>query len=114
MQRGGGGEEGRRREERGRRRKGGKEGRKKEGEGERGRKTEEEEATAARSAPCWPSPECFPADTPGHFFLSSADLPGPAPPAALASGGRCGSSAGPSAAAAWLAGKGRGRGWQEA
>lgn len=82
-------------------------------EGE-GRKMEEEEATAVRSAPCWPSPECFPADIPGHFFPSSADLPCPAPPAALASGGRCGSSAGPSAAAAWLAGRGRERGWQEA
>lgn len=82
-------------------------------EGE-GRKMEEEEATAVRSAPCWPSPECFPADTPGHSFPSSADPPGPAPPAALGSGGRCGSSAGPSAAAAWLAGRGRERGWQEA
>lgn len=130
LQGGGRGEEGRRGRGREEEKKGGKEGRKKEGEetgneGKRGerrkkegereregerRKTEEEEATAARSAPCWPSPECFPADTPGHFFLSSADLPGPAPPAVLASGGRCGSSAGPSAAAAWLAGKGRGRG----
>lgn len=89
-----------------------------EGEGEEGRRggrkvkvevEEEEEAAAVRSAPCWPSPECFPADTPGRSFQSSADLPGPVPPAALASGGRCGSSAGPSAAAAWLAG-GWGRG----
>lgn len=54
---------------------------------EKGRDREEgqEQAAGVRSAPCWPSPECFPAGTPGRSFLSSADPPGPAPPAALAS-----------------------------
>lgn len=47
-----------------------------------------------------PSPECFPADIPGHSFLFSEDLLDLEPPAALALGGRCDSFADPFAAAA--------------
>jgi hypothetical protein len=54
-------------------------------------------------SPCRSSPECFPADTPDHFFLSSADQPDLELLAALESVGKCGSSAGPSAAVTWLA-----------
>ena len=61
------------------------------------------------SSRCWFSPECFPADIPGHSFLSSADQPDPELLAALESDGKYDSSAGPSAAATWLAGGGRGQ-----
>lgn len=61
------------------------------------------------SSRCWFSPECFPADIPGHSFLSSADQPDPELLAALESDGKYDSSAGPSAAVTWLAGGGRGR-----
>ena len=58
---------------------------------------------------CLHSKGSFPADIPGHSFLSSADQPDPELLAALESDGKCDSSAGPSAAVTWLAGGGRGR-----
>lgn len=59
---------------------------------------------------CWFSPECFPADIPGHPFLSVfSRLPIQELLAALESDGKYDSSAGPSAAVTWLAGGGRGR-----
>lgn len=47
-----------------------------------------------------PSPECFPADIPGHFFQSSEDLLDQEPLADLELSGRCDSFADPFAAAA--------------
>lgn len=52
---------------------------------------------------CQLSPECFLADIPDRSFLSSADQPDLELLAALESDGKYGSSAGPSAAVAWLA-----------
>lgn len=49
------------------------------------------------------SPGCFLADIPDHSFLSSGDQPDLELLAALESGGRYDSSAGPSAAVIWLA-----------
>lgn len=49
------------------------------------------------------APGCSPAGIPGQSFQSSAGQSGPERPAAPASGGRCGSSGHPSAAAVSLA-----------